>query len=293
MSSEKGLYIYGEVLFDHFPDGSRVLGGAPFNVAWHLQAFGQAPRLISRVGADPEGALVRAAMRDWGLSSSALQTDEVHPTGQVAVTFQDGEPSYDIVPDCAYDYIEDVSLPECDLLYHGTLAARFPTSADTLRQLRTGQPRLVFVDVNLRSPWWREALTKELIQGADWVKLNSDELALLTGTTASSETARAFLQHYQLQGLLVTHGAKGADVFLADDQRLTVTPSPDIELVDTVGAGDAFTAVILLGLQNDWPMPLALERAQQFAAAIVGRRGATVSEPHFYRVFSQDWQLDG
>jgi fructokinase len=96
-----------------------------------------------------------------------------------------------------------------------------------------------------------------------------------------------------LQGLLVTHGAKGADVFLADDQRLTVTPSPDIELVDTVGAGDAFTAVILLGLQNDWPMPLALERAQQFAAAIVGRRGATVSEPHFYRVFSQDWQLDG
>jgi fructokinase len=293
MSSEKGLYIYGEVLFDHFPDGSRVLGGAPFNVAWHLQAFGQAPRLISRVGADPEGALVRAAMRDWGLSSSALQTDAVHPTGQVAVSFQDGEPSYNIVPDCAYDHIEEVSLPECDLLYHGTLAARFPTSADTLRQLRTSHPRLVFVDVNLRSPWWREALTKEFLQGADWVKLNSDELALLTGTTASSETARDFLHHYQLQGLLVTLGAKGADVFLADDQRLTVAPSPDIELVDTVGAGDAFTAVMLLGLQNDWPMPLALERAQQFAAAIVGRRGATVSEPDFYRVFSQDWQLDG
>ena len=293
MSSEKGLYIYGEVLFDHFPDGSRVLGGAPFNVAWHLQAFGQAPRLISRVGSDPEGALVRAAMRDWGLSSSGLQTDAVHPTGQVAVSFQDGEPSYNIVPDCAYDHIEEVSLPECDLLYHGTLAARSPTSADTLRQLRTSHPRLVFVDVNLRSPWWREALTKEFLQGADWVKLNSDELALLTGTTASSETARDFLHHYQLQGLLVTLGAKGADVFLADDQRLTVAPSPDIELVDTVGAGDAFTAVMLLGLQNDWPMPLALERAQQFAAAIVGRRGATVSEPDFYRVFSQDWQLDG
>lgn len=293
MSSEQGLYIYGEVLFDHFPDGSRVLGGAPFNVAWHLQAFGQAPRLISRVGSDPEGALVRAAMRDWGLSSSGLQTDAVHPTGQVAVTFQDGEPSYDIVPDCAYDHIEEVSSPECDLLYHGTLAARFPTSCDTLRQLRTGHPRLVFVDVNLRSPWWREAVVKEFLQGADWVKLNSDELALLAGTTASSESARAFLHHYQLQGLLVTHGAKGAELFLADDQRLTVEPSPDIELVDTVGAGDAFTAVILLGLQNDWPMPLALQRAQQFAAAIVGCRGATVSEPGFYRVFSQDWQLDG
>ncbi len=293
MSSEKELYIYGEVLFDHFPDGIRVLGGAPFNVAWHLQAFGQSPRLISRVGSDPEGALVRAAMRDWGLSSSGLQTDPVLPTGKVAVTFQDGEPSYNIVPDCAYDHIEEVSLPECDLLYHGTLAARFPTSCETLRHLRTGHPRLVFVDVNLRSPWWREGVVKEFLQGADWVKLNSDELALLAGTTASSESARAFLHQYQLRGLLVTHGAKGAELFFADDQRLTVAPSPDIELVDTVGAGDAFTAVILLGLQNDWPMPLALERAQQFAAAIVGRRGATVSEPGFYHVFSQDWQLDG
>lgn len=293
MSSEKGLYIYGEVLFDHFPDGTQVLGGAPFNVAWHLQAFGQSPQLISRVGSDREGTQVRAAMRDWSLSSSGVQTDAVHPTGKVTVTFQGGEPSYDIVPDCAYDHIEEVSILECSVLYHGTLAARFATSGDTLRQLRKSDPRSVFVDVNLRSPWWRKALVQELLRGADWVKLNSDELALLTGAAASSENARAFLRHYQLQGLLVTQGAKGAELFLPNDQRLTVTPSPDIKLVDTVGAGDAFTAVILLGLQEDWPLPLALERAQQFAAAVVGRRGATVSEPGFYRVFSQDWQLDG
>ena len=293
MSGTKGLYIFGEVLFDHFPDGTQVLGGAPFNVAWHLQAFGQSPQLISRVGTDPEGAQVRAAMRDWRLSSSGLQTDAVHPTGKVTVTFQGGEPSYNIVPDCAYDHIEEVALPECKLLYHGTLAARSATSADTLRQLRNSAPRSVFVDVNLRSPWWNKALVQELLVGADWVKLNSDELLLLTGATASSENARAFLHHYQLQGLLVTQGAKGAELFLPNDQRLTVAPSPDVKLVDTVGAGDAFTAVLLLGLQNDWPLPVALERAQEFAAAVVGRRGATVSEPGFYRVFSQDWQLDG
>jgi fructokinase len=93
MSGTKGLYIFGEVLFDHFPDGTRVLGGAPFNVAWHLQAFGQSPLLISRVGSDPEGTQVRAAMRDWSLSSSGLQTDTVHPTGKVTVAFQDGEPT--------------------------------------------------------------------------------------------------------------------------------------------------------------------------------------------------------
>lgn len=293
MSNEEGLYIYGEVLFDHFPDGSQVLGGAPFNVAWHLQAFGQSPRLISRVGADPEGARVRAAMRDWGLSADGLQTDTIHPTGQVAVTFEDGEPSYNIVPDCAYDHIEEASVPECKLLYHGTLAARFPTSAETLRKLRMVAPGSVFVDVNLRSPWWEKVLVKELLVGADWVKLNSDELALLTGATATSETARTFLRNHQLQGLLVTQGSKGAELFLPNDERLTVAPSPDIQLVDTVGAGDAFTAVMLLGLLKDWDMALALERAQQFAAAVVGRRGATISEPGFYRVFLQDWQLDG
>jgi fructokinase len=293
MSSQEKLYIYGEVLVDHFPDGSQVLGGAPFNVAWHLQAFGQSPQLVSRVGADAEGTQVRAAMRDWGLSRHCLQTDAVRPTGRVTVTFQGGEPSYNIVPDCAYDHIEEVSLPGCKLLYHGTLAARFGTSAETLRQLRMSAPQSVFVDVNLRSPWWRRALVKQLLRGADWVKLNSDELALLTDATPSSENARAFLQHYQLQGLLVTLGARGAELFLPNDERLTVAPSLDVKLVDTVGAGDAFTAVILLGLQQDWPMPLALERAQQFAAAVVGQRGATVSEPDFYRVFSQNWQLNG
>jgi len=151
----------------------------------------------------------------------------------------------------------------------------------------------VFVDVNLRSPWWEKILVKDLLVGADWVKLNSDELALLTGATATSDTARTFLQNHQLQGLLVTQGPKGAELFLPNDERLTVAPPPDIQLVDTVGAGDAFTAVMLLGLLKDWDMALALERAQQFAAAVVGRRGATVSEPDFYRVFLQNWQLDG
>ena len=230
-------------------------------------------------------------MSDWGLCSTSLQTDTAHPTGQVAVTFKDGEPDYTIVPDCAYDYIEEVSMPHCELLYHGTLAARSATSLETLRQLRSSSPRTVFVDVNLRSPWWREALVKEFVRGADWVKLNCDELELLTGASPSSENALAFLRKYKLQGLLVTLGAKGAELYLQDGQRLAVAPSPDINLVDTVGAGDAFTSVILLGLQEGWPMSLALERAQQFAAAIVGRRGATVTEPGFYDVFLQNWQL--
>jgi fructokinase len=291
MSDQQSIYIFGEVLFDHFPDGNQVLGGAPFNVAWHLQAFGQSPRIVSRVGRDAEGARVRAAMEDWGLATDDLQTDPVRPTGQVAVSFEDGEPSYDIVADCAYDNIEPITAAPCQLLYHGSLAARSASSAGALRQLRASGPQTIFVDVNLRTPWWQAGAVHELLQGAHWVKLNSDELALLAGNATSADPETDFLQRYALQGLLVTHGARGAELLLANGERLQVAPMANNEVVDTVGAGDAFAAVMLLGLLNDWAMPVVLERAQQFAGALVGRRGATVNDREFYQKFSRQWQL--
>jgi len=291
MAERKTVYIFGEVLFDHFPDGSRVLGGAPFNVAWHLQAFGQAPRLVSRVGRDPEGNEVRAAMEDWGLATGDLQIDPQRPTGRVAVSFAEGEPAYDIVADCAYDNIEPVAANACHLLYHGSLATRAAGSAAALRQLRASGPHTIFVDVNLRSPWWQQASVKALLHGAHWVKLNSDELELLAPDAAAAAAAADFLRRYNLRGLLVTHGARGAELLMATGERLQVAPAANKEVVDTVGAGDAFAAVMLLGLLHDWPMPVVLERAQQFAGALVGRRGATVSDPTFYGKFSRQWQL--
>lgn len=293
MSSNQSLCIFGEVLFDHFPDGNQVLGGAPFNVAWHLQAFGQSPCMVSRVGNDAEGERVRAAMVDWGLTTDYLQVDAARSTGRVVVTFKEGEPYYDIVPDCAYDHIEPVPLTNCQLLYHGSLAARADVSAETLRQLRASPPARIFIDVNLRPPWWQPALVHELLAGAGWVKLNVDELALLTGTQVNLDAAGEFLSRYGLQGLLLTHGAKGAELLLAGGDHFQVSPLSNIEVVDTVGAGDAFAAVMLLGLLQRWSMPLTLERAQQFAAAVVGRRGATVSERAFYETFLQQWHLAG
>ena len=151
------LCIFGEVLFDHFPDGTRVLGGAPFNVAWHLQAFGRRPRFISRVGRDPEGEAVREAMSAWGMDTAGLQTDPRRPTGRVGVRFDDGEPGYDIVHPCAYDAIDEPPQDSvgCALLYHGSLALRDAVSRQSAQALMTGKPETVFVDVNLRAPWWR------------------------------------------------------------------------------------------------------------------------------------------
>lgn len=289
------LCIFGEVLFDHFPDGKQVLGGAPFNVAWHLQAFSQAPHFISRVGADAEGERIRRAMRDWGMDTTGLQTDTQLPTGRVSIHFKDGEPQYDIIAPCAYDAIEATpSVPtDCRLLYHGSLALRDARSRQTIDQLIAGKPDTVFVDVNLRTPWWQREQVLASVRQADWVKLNDHELDLLHPTsTAGATQATTFLADYQLQGMVLTHGAAGAEIITPAGERFKTRPPANTPVVDTVGAGDAFASIVILGLGNGWPLPLTLQRAQGFAAKLVGQRGATVADPAFYRSFIDDWHID-
>ena len=139
----KPLFIFGEVLFDCFPDGREVLGGAPFNVAWHLQAFGQSPLFVSSVGDDEEGRHIREAMSSWGMRLEGLQFDPEHPTGRVTVTLEGGEPSYDIVADTAYDFIDPNALPsgEPGLIYHGSLALRSRGSKASSKARRTCRQR--------------------------------------------------------------------------------------------------------------------------------------------------------
>ena len=287
------LCIFGEVLFDHFPDGKQVLGGAPFNVAWHLQAFGQAPHFISRVGSDPEGASIRTAMDDWGMDLNGLQTDPELATGRVDITFADGEPSYDIVRPCAYDAIAaPTAAPDCRLLYHGSLALRGAASRAALAQLKVHAPKTVFVDVNLRSPWWQVDQLIDLLRAAHWVKLNREELTLLGGTRETPPRAADFLAAHELDGLIVTHGAAGAELLTRTGEHYAVTPDSDIEVVDTVGAGDAFASVMILGLIQGWPLELTLQRAQRFASKLVGNRGATVRDAAFYQPLINAWQLD-
>jgi fructokinase len=287
------LCIFGEVLFDHFPDGKSVLGGAPFNVAWHLQAFGQSPNFISRVGDDAEGQTVRAAMQHWGMDTSSLQTDKIHPTGKVTVEFVDGEPNYDIVRPCAYDAIEaQLQISDCALLYHGSLALRETASRQALKQLMACRPKTVFIDVNLRAPWYQLQQVSDMLHTANWVKLNSDELNLLY-PASKSKLPRAvdFLSEYGLSGLVVTHGAAGAELITDNGEHFTVKPEKDIEVVDTVGAGDAFASVIILGLNKNWPLDTTLQRAQLFASKLVANRGATVSDTAFYQHFINQWDL--
>lgn len=293
--SNKTIHIFGEVLFDHFPDGSCVLGGAPFNAAWHLQAFGQQPCFISRIGRDQTGEAVRNAMQDWQMDLSGLQHDAEHPTGAVQVSIDQGEPSYLIVPEQAYDFIDDQELPAMHspgLLYHGSLALRNSVSRQALEALKKQHHGSVFMDVNLREPWWNKDEVLAQADTADWIKLNHHELqALHTESDDLHAVMQQFLQQHRLHGLVVTRGEAGAVALNSAGETASVTPVRSLTVVDTVGAGDAFASVLMLGIQLEWPLQQTLERAQSFASALVGQRGATVHDKAFYLPFIDEWQL--
>ena len=281
--------IFGEVLFDQFPDGSVVLGGAPFNVAWHLQAFGASPLLISRVGNDALGRNIRDAMIAWGMDTAGLQLDSVHPTGRVAVNIIDGEPSYDIVKDSAYDFIDSSAIPPLNdnsLLYHGSLALRNSVSRESLAGLKRQLSGPCFVDINLRDPWWSMEFVKTLLNAADMIKLNDIELQSIY----PEDSAETLLEKVKAQLLVITLGAKGAEAYTTEFKKLSVSPEAGKSVVDTVGAGDAFSSVLILGHLMGWSIQQTLERAQQFASSVVGIRGATTKNEDFYQLSLDSWK---
>jgi len=289
MTSAPTLSVFGEVLFDQFPSGDRVLGGAPFNVAWHLQALGDRPQFISRVGDDGPGREILQAMSNWGMSTAWVQRDPQHPTGQVLVEIVDSEPRYQIVPGCAYDFITADRLPSQrpgDLLYHGTLALRNSASRSTLEMmLHHGRPA-IFFDVNLRTPWWQADEVRACLQRARWVKLNQEELRLLGFLAENLEQAvDEFQKCFALEQVILTRGAAGALVRTSGGATHRVVPGPAEKFVDAVGAGDAFCALYLHGLMAGWPIPETLAAAQRFASMVVGLRGATTDDEAFYRRF--------
>lgn len=299
MSNNRPL-IFGEVLFDVFEDGQAILGGAPFNVAWHLHGFGANPLFVSCVGGDELGQRVKSAMLEWGMDITALQTDPEYPTGRVSVTLHDGQPEYSIDEGVAYDHIDvEPIIPELiatppALIYHGSLITRHHDTKTGLVYLTSRLESPVFIDINLRAPWHSKEQAEALVHDARWLKLNEDELEVfigrsLNGVDAAVKAAHELLEHYRLDSIIVTLGHEGA--FLLEGEHLFRSPpAPAEDLIDTVGAGDALSSVILLGLLNGWAMDVSLQRAVEFASAVCEQKGATSFDTNLYQRFLQKWK---
>ncbi|MDF1582554.1 MAG: carbohydrate kinase [Methyloprofundus sp.] len=285
------VFVFGEVLFDCFPSGEQVLGGAPFNVAWHLQALGDQPHFISRVGQDALGQDIIQAMNHWGMDTSSIQIDPLHQTGQVDIQMLDNEPHYTITPDCAYDFIAADSvrkLPVSGILYHGSLALRHSVAREAFNVLANNPQLAIFLDVNLRSPWWQKEDIYSCLSQARWAKLNQHELQQLGfGATDIKQEMLRLQAQFNLQQLIITRGSEGALVLDAKGEFFNIKPQPVDNIVDTVGAGDAFSAVFIHGLLSGWSVPDILNRAQAFASKVIGLRGASSLDLAFYQDFQK------
>ena len=280
--------VVGEVLLDVFPGKEGVLGGAPFNVACHLKGLGLNPVFISRIGDDPEGKRVIERMDNWDISTDFLETDTSHPTGTVQVLLEDGHPSFEILPEQAYDYIEGsrlagIDLAEAGLLYCGSLILRSPSPAKIIRQIldETGLP--LFVDLNLRAPWYSPESIDYLLKTATWLKVSEEELSVvLNGREVGPEEflteGPAICENLGLDRLIVTYGAKGAAA--ADPGEAFFSP-PKVpgKIANTVGAGDSMSAMMIRGILQKTPIDTSLELGVRIASAVCTIDSAVPREP--------------
>lgn len=298
--------IVGEVLFDCFPN-RNVLGGAPLNVAWNLRGLGLDPLLVTAVGDDDSGRTAIRAISDWGLDQSGVQIDQSHPTGRVDIKLDSGEPTYQFWDDVAYDHIalpsDDIIDRDYGLLYHGSLAMRSPESMKTILEIRRRVKCPVFVDINIRQPFFDHSWIEPLLRDADHLKLNADELRLIVnmvqhsdrtsveeslGKDASDtwpdlcEKAVSLQKAFGINTVWITYGGRGAGCLRADGSFFHSDASGVTKMVDTVGAGDAFAAMTIQGILAGISPSDSLGRATAFAARVCGIHGATTMDLDFY-----------
>ena len=287
----KTVLAVGEVLWDLFPEGPRF-GGAPANFACACAELGQRyvrVYLGSAVGRDELGDEARRRLTGHGVDGSHL-TVNGHPTGRVfVVAGSNGKNDYRFSDDDAWDHISPTPqllaiAAAADVVCFGTLGQRAAESRESIRAVvnATRPDCLRVLDINLRAPHWSPAVLLDSLALANVVKLNDEELPTVAGVLGVSGDDAAVLEHirerFDLKLIVLTRGASGSRVHAADgttDDR----PGEPVEVVNTVGAGDAFTAALALGLEFGHPLTRTHAWAADVAAFVCTQPGGTCVFP--------------
>ena len=278
------VVVLGEVLWDLF-EHSRRLGGAPLNFGVHARRLGHPVTLISALGADELGEQAAKMIVSLDLDTRLLQTTSRFPTGTAQVQIgHGGATQFTILRPAAYDAV-DLSVNVLDLLaqsapgwfYHGTLFASTDQGQNVLhRILHALRGATIFYDLNLRPGFDSPELVRELLQSADVVKVNETELQRVHEFSGLPLNVEAFCHEgaarYGWQAVGVTRGDRGCAV-LADGHYAEAAVHP-VEVVDTVGAGDAFAAAFMHGLSLNWPAAEIASFANRVGALVASRHGA-------------------
>ncbi|MBP3191986.1 carbohydrate kinase family protein [Natronogracilivirga saccharolytica] len=275
----------GEVLWDVFPEYKRA-GGAPANVAFHASQLGNRGIPASRVGDDEDGAELLNLLSSHGLDISYIQKDDVAPTGTVEVFISDGEASYTISEDVAWDHLALTSswidlAREADAVCFGTLAQRDEISRRTIRQFleNTSGDCLKIADINLREPHYTDDIIKKTIELADVVKLNEAEWKQLGEISGADDVRQWLLNEMNVTTICLTKGSDGAELMTADEHLIEPVHPVDSSNGDSVGVGDAFTAALTHHLLRKTPLDVTIRVANKYAAQVAARKGAMPELP--------------
>lgn len=274
----------GELLWDLLPNGAH-LGGAPANFAYGAALLGACSVVVSRVGNDDRGDEAQQILDEHGLDIGYIQTDRQHPTGTVNVDLsKDGLASYDIVENVAWDHLQwneelQKLAMRADAVCFGSLVQRSAESRETVHHFldHTRADCLKFFDVNLRPPFCNGFVVRQSIRRADVLKLNHEEVPQVLEFSslplcADEDAARKLREHYSLKAVCITRGANGSVIATATETQ--THPGMRIELVDTVGAGDAFTAGLAIQMLAGAPLSSVSRAANGMGAWLASQCGA-------------------
>lgn len=282
----------GEILWDMFPGGGR-LGGAPANFACHCQQLGGEAFPVSCIGKDELGHQTREELERLGVSSAFITELSDYPTGQVQVSLDEaGKPSYEILDNMAWDHLEFTPAlkslaPTLDAACFGTLSQRSPGSQNTIREFLRAMPdhSLKIFDVNLRGDFYSKPLIEESLQLATILKLSDEELPVLAGYFELSGSVTDQLielrNRFALDLIAYTRGSDGS--LLISPAENSEAQGLPVTALDSVGAGDSFTAALCTGILNKMPLSEVNTFANRVASYVCSQKGACPKLPESIR----------
>jgi fructokinase len=274
----------GELLWDLLPTGEKMLGGTTANFAYIAGQLANNGIIASRVGNDANGVEALEWLKNKGVPTEKIQIDEKYPTGTVIVSFNNGQPEYEVTRPVAWDFLEltsswhDLALT-ADAVCFGTLAQRNSVSRETIQNFvsSTKQNCLRVSDVNLRQDYYSKEVLETSLNLANIVKMNHEELPIIVEMfdikgINQIEQAKKLRQKFDLKAICITRGGNGS--LLVTEQEFDENAGVKVEIADTIGAGDAFTATMTHGFLNNWDVKKINTEANKIGAYVASKTGA-------------------
>ncbi|MBL1215517.1 MAG: hypothetical protein HND52_19275 [Ignavibacteriae bacterium] len=291
--NKKIITSIGEILFDVY-EGEKQIGGAPFNFIYHINKIAGNTNFITAIGDDEEGKEILQFLKSSKISTKYVDIKSDIETGKVLIELNENKiPDFTIFDNRAYDYInlskveEDEIIAESKLLYFGSLSQRNKVSRTTIQNLANGSYQSMF-DINIRQNFYSKDIIERSLTACNILKVNEDELKLISELFFDEnegyyKTVKKIKEKYKIEFVSVTKGEEGAELF--SNSGTSFCKSPAVNVVDTVGAGDAYSAILALGILHNIDIEKINFLAVSFASEVIKRKGALIEDEEIYKIY--------